>query len=73
MARTQIHLISYNFMGKHAFWMASFQCLAKSLPTSWILLKQLFLSPSWAIDSEPIQAQVIIGSFRNYWTRAPEN
>ena len=31
MARTQIHFISYNFMGKHAFLMASFQCLAKSL------------------------------------------
>ena len=30
MAHTQIHLISYNFMGKQAFWMASFQCLAKS-------------------------------------------
>ena len=27
----KIHLISYNFMGKHAFWTASFQCLAKSL------------------------------------------
>ena len=26
-----IHLISYNFMGKDAFWMASFQCLTKSL------------------------------------------
>ena len=24
-------LISCSFMGKHAFWMASFQCLAKSL------------------------------------------
>ena len=24
----KIHVISYNFMGKHAFWMASFQCLA---------------------------------------------
>ena len=24
----KIHMISYNFMGKHAFWMASFQCLA---------------------------------------------
>ena len=24
----KIHLISYNFMGKHAFWTASFQCLA---------------------------------------------
>ena len=35
MACTQIQLfniiISYNFMGKHAFWTASFQCLAKSL------------------------------------------
>ena len=43
------------------------------LPTSWIVLKQLFLSPSWplsqypiwplaswAIDSEPIRAQGII-------------
>ena len=43
------------------------------LPTSWILLKQLFLSPSWplsqypirpsasrAIDSEHIQARAII-------------
>ena len=29
---TPIHLISYNLMGKHAFWKASFQCLAKSLP-----------------------------------------
>ena len=27
----KIHLISYNFMGKHSFWTASFQCLAKSL------------------------------------------
>ena len=27
----KIHLIFYNFMGKHAFWTASFQCLAKSL------------------------------------------
>ena len=27
----KIYLISYNFMGKHAFWTASFQCLAKSL------------------------------------------
>ena len=26
-----IHLISFNFMGKHAFCMASFQCLAESL------------------------------------------
>ena len=34
----KIHLISYNFMGKHAFWMASFQCLAKSLlPLKWIV------------------------------------
>ena len=37
-----IQLISYNFMGKHAFWTASFQCLAESLlqgnvwqPTFW--------------------------------------
>ena len=30
----KIHLISYNFMGKHAFWTASFQCLAKSLALS---------------------------------------
>ena len=30
MAHTQIHLISHNFMGKQAFWMSSFQCLAKS-------------------------------------------
>ena len=29
-------------------------------PTSFILLKQLFLSPSWAIDSEPIRARGII-------------
>ena len=28
----KIPLISYNFMGKHAFWTASIQCLAKSLP-----------------------------------------
>ena len=27
----KIHLISYNFMGKHSFCTASFQCLAKSL------------------------------------------
>ena len=29
------------------------------LPTSWILLKQFFLSPStsWAIDSQPMRAQ----------------
>jgi len=27
----EIHLIAYNFMAKHAFWTASFQCLAKSL------------------------------------------
>ena len=27
----KIHLISYNFMGKHAFRMASLECLAKSL------------------------------------------
>ena len=27
----KIHLISYNFMAKHAFWTASFQCLGKSL------------------------------------------
>ena len=27
----KIHLISYNFMGKHSFWTATFQCLAKSL------------------------------------------
>ena len=27
----KIQLISYNFMGEHAFWTASFQCLAKSL------------------------------------------
>lgn len=27
----KIHLISYDFMGKHAFLMASFQCLARSL------------------------------------------
>ena len=26
-----IHLISYNFIRKHAFWTASFQCLTKSL------------------------------------------
>ena len=26
-----IQLISYNFMGKHAFWTASFHCLAESL------------------------------------------
>ena len=26
-----IHLISYNSIGKHAFWTASFQCLTKSL------------------------------------------
>ena len=26
----KIHLISYNLMGNIAFWMASFQCLAKS-------------------------------------------
>ena len=26
-----IHLISYNFMAKHAFWTASFQYLAESL------------------------------------------
>ena len=31
MAHTQIHLISYNFVGKQAFWKASFQCLAKSV------------------------------------------
>ena len=32
------------------------------LPTSWILLKQFFLSPSpsWAIDSQPMRAQGII-------------
>ena len=29
--KRKIHLISYNFMGKHAFWKASFLCLAKSL------------------------------------------
>ena len=27
----KIHFISYNFMGKQAFWKATFQCLAKSL------------------------------------------
>ena len=27
----KIHLIFYNFKGKHTFWMASFRCLAKSL------------------------------------------
>ena len=27
----KIHLFSYNVMGKHAFWTASFQCLAKNL------------------------------------------
>ena len=26
-----IHLISYNFMAKHAFWAASFQCLSERL------------------------------------------
>ena len=26
----KIHLIFYNFKGKHTFWMASFRCLAKS-------------------------------------------
>ena len=30
----KIHLISYNFMGKHAFWTASFHCLVKSLSVS---------------------------------------
>ena len=32
-------------------------------PTSWILLKQLFLSASWAIDSEPIWARGIIVNY----------
>ena len=32
-------------------------------PTSWILLKQLFLSASWAIDSEPIRARGIIVNY----------
>ena len=31
----KIHLISYNFMGKHSFCTASFQCLAKSLQSVW--------------------------------------
>ena len=35
-------------------------CLDIFWPTCWILLKQLFLSPSWAIDSEPIRAWGII-------------
>ena len=29
--KRKIHLISYNFMGKHAFRIASLECLAKSL------------------------------------------
>ena len=35
-------------------------CFKLFCPTSWIILKQLFLSPSWAIDSEPIRARGII-------------
>ena len=32
--RRKIHLISHTFTGKREFWTASFQCLAKSLPTT---------------------------------------
>ena len=35
----KIHLISYNFMGKHAFSMASFQCLAKECVWEMLQLK----------------------------------
>ena len=41
----KIHLIFYNFMGKHAFWTASFQCLAKSLNRSTDLVYTL----CWAV------------------------
>ena len=47
-------------------WLSYYQAIC-FLPTSSILQKQLFLSPSWplskaewAIDSEPIRARVII-------------
>ena len=39
--KRKIHLISYNFMTKHAFQTASFQCLAKSL-----IRNSKFSSPS---------------------------
>ena len=35
--------------------------------SSWILLKQLFLSPSLATDSEPIQARGIIENIYIYF------
>ena len=41
----KIHLILYNFMGKHAFWTASFQCLAKGLNRSTDLVYTL----CWAV------------------------
>ena len=53
MARTQIHLISYNFMGKHAFWMASFQCLAKSLLATMSLVHEFHLQfPCSSLSTE---------------------
>ena len=53
MARTQIHLISYNFMGKHAFWMASFQCLAKSLLATTSLVHEFHLQfPCSSLSTE---------------------
>ena len=39
----KIYLISYNFMGKHAFWTASFQCLAKSLITEDVKIWEAFV------------------------------
>ena len=51
MVRTQIHLISYNFMGKHAFWMASFQCLAKGLLVTTSLVHE-FQFPCSSLSTE---------------------
>ena len=53
MAHTQIHLISYNFMGKHAFWMTSFQCLAKSLLATTSLVHEFHLQfPCGSLSTE---------------------
>ena len=53
----KIHLIFYNSMGKNAFWTASFQCLAKSLPGSFLGSESYFM---FAVFTFKIKASRIL-------------